>query len=358
MNQTSRPSIAAPATYTRPSATQLLDLVISNTAAGGFDVDAYHVMDRRDDNLISQEIINGASSGKFVYSFTISGKQVSGVSVVGARHLAYEYGGLRCTVLSSVEKTGNLWLFRTFPSSGTFEVRPERFRELEDEPDFYEIMLEISDIKTGNSIQVTKRESRQEKTRDGRLYDRPHYRTIAEAKAFRNGILSLLPQDVILKFKARNLPLADQKIDIGEDVISEKRAGVLQFAAAKGLPLDRHVVEDLTMDQIAGLAEAARTKDVAQFTNAATALGLLSAPDASDAATDERPAKAAEKRADGQMRGSDRARSTPKSRATRGEPQRAEDLPAADPETGEIEAAAEQESPPPVGAEASEDLFK
>lgn len=296
MNQTARPTITTTTALTRPSPNGLLDQVIQSTLRSGFDADAWHVMDRRDDELISEEVVNGATSGKFVYAFKLKGTEVSGVSVVGARHLAYEYGGLRCSILSSVEKTGNLWLFRTFPASGKFEVRPEHFRDLEDEPDFYEVMLEISDIKTGNSIQVTKRETRQGFSGDGKPYDKPHYRTVAEAKAFRNGILSLLPQDVILKFKTRNLPLAQQKVDIGEDVIAEKRAGILKFAASKGIPVERHAVSELTMEQIAGLAEAARTKDATLFTNAAMALGLIGQPAEAQAPGTDAPKQEAPRR--------------------------------------------------------------
>jgi hypothetical protein len=57
-------------------------------------------------------------------------------------------------------------------------------------------------------------------------------------------------------------------------VLDEKRAGVMRFAAQKALPLDRRRVEQLTIDQISGLGDAAREGDISAFAHAAQALGL------------------------------------------------------------------------------------
>ncbi len=313
MNQASRPSIAAAQTVTRPSAAGLLDQVISNTAATGFDPEAWHVINDRDNSLIADEILNGAGSSKFVYQFNLAGTNVTGISVVGARHLASSYGGIKHRMIASTLKRGSLFTFTSYPSDGSpMRVSAQVIPELADEDDFYSALVEIVDVKKGNSVQVEHSETRQEKRRDGSRYDRPHYQKIAQAKAYRNGILSVIPQDVQLEWKEQMLRLGKSDV-VTKSVIAEKRAGVLQFAAAKGIPVDRHAVEGLTMEQIAGLAEAARTKDAAQFTNAAAALGLIGT-DPGEEARQTKP------------------ESVRRTRARREEP-------AHDPETGEIEPA-------------------
>lgn len=353
MNQSSRPSIQpAVTTSTRPSASGLLDQVISNTAATGFDPEAWHVINDRDNALIADEVLNGSGSSKFVYQFNLAGTNVTGISVVGARHLASSYGGIRHRLIASTLKRGSLFTFTSYPSDGSpMRVSAQVIPELADEDDFYSALIEITDVKKGNAIQVEHSETRQEKRRDGSRYDRPHYQKIAQAKAYRNGVLSVIPQDVQLEWKEQMLRLGKSDI-VTKSVIAEKRAGVLQFAAAKGIAVNRHAVEDLTMDQIAGLAEAARTKDAAQFTNAAVALGLIEG--ASGEAADE-PAKADASRSAEPK--ADQPRRSTRSTRTRAEPERDES--AHDPETGEIEQQqpeARDERPEPPTADDG-DLF-
>ena len=341
MNQTSRPSIpAAVTTSTRPPASGLLDQVISNTAASGFDPEAWHVINDRDNALIADEVLNGSGSSKFVYQFNLAGTNVTGISVVGARHLASSYGGIKHRMIASTLKRGSLFTFTSYPSDGSpMRVSAQVIPELADEDDFYSALVEITDVKKGNAVQVEHSETRQEKRRDGSRYDRPHYQKIAQAKAYRNGVLSVIPQDVQLEWKEQMLRLGKSDV-VTKSVIAEKRAGVLQFAAAKGIPVDRHAIESLTMDQIAGLSEAARTKDAAQFTNAAAALGIVQGAQAEEAAQ-EAPAPAAK---------------PARSRTRRTEP-------AHDPETGEIasedRSTADDEPPPHFTADGSEqeDMF-
>jgi hypothetical protein len=45
---------------------------------------------------------------------------------------------------------------------------------------------------------------------------------------------------------------------ITESVIDQKRSNVLQFAAQKAIAIDRQAIDRLTLDQIAGLGDAAR----------------------------------------------------------------------------------------------------
>jgi hypothetical protein len=256
-----------------PRAIQTLEAVRSVTG-GGFDPDAWHVMDARDNELVSNEILHGAGSSTFVYDFEISGKQVSGVSVVGARHLAAHYRGLKHRLVASMQKSGELFVFQSFPAENMpMAVSASVVTELASEPDFYSSVVEVTDIKTGNAIQIERREARYEKRRDGSQYERPNYQTIAQSKAYRNAVLALVPQDVIIRWKAEMLKL--RKSDtITSSVIDEKRQNVLRFAAQHTIALDRRAVQDLTLDQIAGLGDAAREGALPAFANSARALGL------------------------------------------------------------------------------------
>jgi hypothetical protein len=270
MAETARPRPALVA----PRQVQTLEAVREVTG-GGFDVDAWHVMEARDDALIRDEILHGAGSSTFVYSFDIGGgKIVSGISVIGARHLAHYYKGLKHRMVASTAKTGKLLTFTSYPSEfGNMSMTTAVLDDLEAEEDFYSAICEIIDIKTGNSIQVERREARYEERRGGGWFERPNYPTIAQSKAYRNAILALLPQDVIIPWKLDQLKLKKEEI-ITASVLDEKRANVLHFAAQKAIALDRHAVEGLTLDQIAGMGDAAREGQLPAFVSAAQALGL------------------------------------------------------------------------------------
>lgn len=241
----------------------------------GFDPDVWHVMDARDNQLIQDQILHGAGSSAFVYSFMLAGTKVTGVSVVGARHLAAHYRGLKHRLVASVQKVGSVFTFTSYPGEyAPMAVNCQVIEELAHEADFYSIIVEMTDVKTGNSIQIERREARFEVRRDGNPYERPNYATIAQSKAFRNAVLSLVPQDLLIRWRDQQLALGkDEKITA--DVLSEKRANVLRFAAQKAIGLDRHAVEALTLDQIAGLGDAAREGQLPAFVNAAQALDLM-----------------------------------------------------------------------------------
>jgi hypothetical protein len=271
------PTVARPAATTQEQT--LLEQVLRNT--GAFDPEMYHVMDQRDDALIRDEVLNGVSSDAFVYAFNIMGKPVVGVSVKGAAHLAHSYGGIKHKLIASTKKNGPLFVFTQYPGEGhQMAVQAQRIPELEDEDDYYEVVVEVSDIKNGNTVQITKKETKHGKGQNG-IYERPHYETLAESKAFRNAVLRLLPQDVVEKFKANALAKG-KSADVTEDTIDEKRAGILQFAAAKGVAISRKQVEALTLAQISGLREAAR-QGIDQFKASAAALGLIAGDGAAPA---------------------------------------------------------------------------
>ena len=74
---------------------------------GGFDPDAWHVMQERDNDLIRSELMHGTANKAFVYSFDIKGTKVNGISVVGARELASQYKGIKSRIVATIEKRFN-----------------------------------------------------------------------------------------------------------------------------------------------------------------------------------------------------------------------------------------------------------
>jgi hypothetical protein len=283
----SRPQLVSP----RQVAT--LDAV--RTTTGGFDVDAWHVMEERDNALIADEVLHGPGSSTFVYSFNITGQRdpVAGISVVGARHLANHYKGLKHRLVASMQKTGALFVFTSYPAENLpMAVSASTVPELAEEEDFYAAICEMVDIKTGNAIQVERRELRFEERRGGGYFERPHYATIAQSKAYRNAVLALVPQDIVIRWKLDMLRLKKEEV-ITESVIDEKRANVLQFAAQKAIALNRQAVEHLTLDQIAGLGDAAREGRLPAFVEAARALGLDVAQESTEPARTPAAAAAA-----------------------------------------------------------------
>lgn len=249
---------------------------VRSVAGDRFDPDIWHVMEERDNALIADEILHGVASSSFVYSIEFSRDQppVTGISVIGARHLASHYGGLKHRLVASIQKIGELFTFTSYPAEGMpMSVSCGVVRELASEPDFFGAVVELTDIKTGNAIQIERRESRFEHRRDGSTYERPNYSTIAQSKAYRNAVLTIVPQDVQMQFKEQCLKLRKGET-ITAGVIDQKRQGVIRFAAAKAITIDRRRLEQLTLDQIGGLGDAARNEDMAAFAGAAAALGL------------------------------------------------------------------------------------
>jgi len=241
-------------------------------------------MERRDESLIEQEILSGSASSKFVYSFSLSSGPVSGISVVGARHLAYHYGGLQHRMIGSIEKRGALFVYTTYPHDGTgMKVETSYLHDLAGEDDFYGVLIEMTDVKKGNRIQVEKRESRTERKRDGGTFERPHFQVIAQSKAYRNAVLALVPQDVQLQWKEMQLKAGKGEV-VTASVADEKRAGVLRYAAAQAIAINRQALEALTLDQITGLGDAARGEGgKAAFLRAAAALRIVTVDGAEDA---------------------------------------------------------------------------
>jgi hypothetical protein len=261
------------ATNDRPNLPSLRTTIdMARNASGGFDAEAFWVMDKRDNQLVEDEILQGAGSKSFVYSFKISGKQVSGISVIGARHLAATYGGMRHRIIASIQKDGALHTITSYPT----EERPMAqsaaiLPELADEPDYYQCLVELTDLKTGNTLQVEARERRFESRDDGSHWEKPHFQKIAQSKAYRNAVINIIPQDVVLRWKLQQLALTET---ITDDVIGQKRKAILAYTAKAAIPLARDAVAQLTMEQISALSDVAREGDKARFMDALDGLGL------------------------------------------------------------------------------------
>lgn len=233
-----------------------------------FNPDAWHAMQQRDDQLIRDSILHGYAGKEYVYKFKISGSEVTGVSVVGARELASHYGGIKHRIVAAVDKTGSLFVFKSFePLSVQASIIPQ----LADEDDFYEVVIEITDIKTGNSIQVRKKETKTERRQNGSAYTRPHYDVIAESKAYRNGVLSIIPQSVIKEFEERALRSGNSSV---EKTIDQLREGAVAFGVKNGISIDRQALGSLTYAEIYGLGSAAGS-GAQVFREAAESLGIV-----------------------------------------------------------------------------------
>jgi hypothetical protein len=165
--------------------------------------------------------------------------------------------------------------------------------ELQGEPDFYACLIELTDLKTGNTLQVEVRERRYESRDDGSQWEKPHYQRIAQSKAYRNGVINIIPQDVVLRWKLEMLKLQKSEV-ITDSVIEQKRKGIMTYTASQGIPLLRHVVNDLTMEQIDGLSEAARTKDKEKFMAALGGLNLTEQQQKESGVEQEKPQRRVE----------------------------------------------------------------
>ncbi|MCB0085282.1 MAG: hypothetical protein KDE47_30290, partial [Caldilineaceae bacterium] len=214
-----------------------------------FDPDVYAVMEKRDDKLIADNIRYGVSSDIFVYKFPMDGKEVAGITIDGAEHLARHYGGLKHRIVASCHKFGATFKFQSYDP---FDVKATIIQELAAQPDYYEVLVELIDTHTGNSRQVTKQEFRMEKRKNSNDYfERKHYTTIAESKAYRNAVLSLVPKDVQEEFKQKCIAHG-QSEDIGSSVIDAKRDRCIRYATKHGIAIDRKVNEGLAWEQLSG----------------------------------------------------------------------------------------------------------
>ena len=258
----------------------LLNQVIQQTT---YDQEFAMAMAKRDETLIAEEVLHGALHSGYIYNFKgAGGAQMTGISVVGARELAYHYGGLHHKVLGVTRKQGSMF---TFESYDPLNITVQSVESLKDEPDYVAVRIRVIDTKKDNSIEITHQELLKERRNQEWLsrnpgadefFPRPHAQTIAASKAYRNAIRSLVPQHVQIEWLKLVKEIPQGQTDLTQDVLGEKRAAVIRYAASKGLSLDRQQVERLTLDQISGLSDAAREGNLPQFNAACQGLGLFS----------------------------------------------------------------------------------
>jgi len=280
MNDESRPALVPARIDTRSVALEKM--------SGGFDPDFWHVIDREDDALVADEVLNGARSGAFVYDFEIAGTKVQGISIVGAAYLARKYGGLKHRLVSSVEKRGGLFKFTSYPAEGVpMQVTASYVPEFAEDPDYYTVLCEVHDIKTGNAVQTERTELRFERRRDGTPYERPNFATIAQSKAYRNAVLRIVAPDVQQQFKVECVKLGKSK-DVTRSVIDEARGNIIAFAARHGIPLVRDQVFAMGMAEIDGLRAAVK-EGAPAFVRAIASLGLARHDEHHEQQQHERP---------------------------------------------------------------------
>ena len=126
-------------------------------------------------------------------------------------------------------------------------------------------------------------EMRWDTARDGKPYQNRHFATVAQAKAFRNAIEHVLPQDVVLAFVNNILEFRGEnkngKTEVGGH-LQDTRAKLRRYATSNGITIDVGALERQPLENLAGLGDAARAGRV-EFIAALTAAGLfLSAADA------------------------------------------------------------------------------
>jgi hypothetical protein len=275
-------------TFAQPSTVSLDSLrgapSVPALRQGTFDLDFYHAMQARDEALIADEILHGTISGSYTYSISQSGKApIEGISVLGARQLAYENGGIKSEILGSIAKRGPQLVFTSYPHDGhPFSVTVSSLIELKDDPDFYTVYMRTTDIKKGNTVPIEVTEMRYElKSDKSGYYERRHIEKIAQSKGHRNGVLALVSQEVVEAFKKKSLE-ARKNLDLTESVLDTRRNAITAYAIRKGIPINREKLMTMAMSQIEGIAKSANEDGLEAFTRALAVLGISRVTDIPD----------------------------------------------------------------------------
>jgi len=128
----------------------------------------YDLLDQRDEEQILAEIKGNIITEMF-YSFTIEGRKVTGVSWVGTKEIARQYGNVNMD-----------------------------FIKCEETPDSYIAIVKATDTKRGTSLLGTAMQSKTMKIRGEDKPDRFAY-TKAVSKAQRNAIRAIIPERYLLE---------------------------------------------------------------------------------------------------------------------------------------------------------------
>ena len=140
--------------------------------------EAYELLDRRDEEQILAEIKGNIITEMF-YSFPLDGRTVTGVSWVGTKEIARQYGGI------DVE-----------------------FIRVEETEDCFAAVVKARDTRRGTSLLGTASQAKVVQTRSGERVDRFAY-TKAVSKAQRNAIRAIIPERFLIEmyehFKRQDL---------------------------------------------------------------------------------------------------------------------------------------------------------
>lgn len=276
---------------TTPSPPENLPATIGHNSMA-MDEDMLRVISVRDEALVADEIMSG-SSGAFSYSFRMPGqsKPVTGISVVGARHLAVKYKFLQHRLVCSISKRDRMMTVTTYPHRGQpMKVEVHVLDELATVDDYYTVMIEMKDLQTGLVQQTEKTEARFKKrntknedsskseatnSKGGKpgYFENEHFETIAQAKAFRNGVIHILPQDVVQDFLAQSINAGSNQ-DLTQDYLEHARRGLLEFCTLKGIRAKKAAIWRLDLAQIETLRKA-RADGIERLRNALAALGCV-----------------------------------------------------------------------------------
>ncbi len=161
--------------------------------------EAFELITSTDNLLIKNAILNGYVGDEYIQQIMVEGKLIKHLTVIGCQALALFYGAIKAKVISTIDKTGELIIARNYGSY--LDVNAKCFKELSKQDDYYEIVMKVRNVITGQSTLVRVKESKVETNIVGDPYERHHYDVIAEFKAFSMGVLRVIPENVIKEFK-------------------------------------------------------------------------------------------------------------------------------------------------------------
>ena len=130
--------------------------------------EAYELLDQRDEEQILAEIKGNIITEMF-YSFKMDGREVTGVSWVGTKEIARQYGGINMD-----------------------------FVRVDETPLAYIAICKATDTRRGTSLLGTAMQSKLMQTRAGEVEDRFAY-TKAVSKAQRNAIRAIIPERFLIE---------------------------------------------------------------------------------------------------------------------------------------------------------------
>lgn len=130
--------------------------------------EAYELLDKRDEEQILAEIKGNIITEMF-YSFKMEGREVTGISWVGTKEIARQYGGINIDYV-----------------------------DLKETPSSYMAIVKATDTKRGTSLLGTAMQPKTMNTRNGEVDDK-FASTKAISKAQRNAIRAIIPERFLIE---------------------------------------------------------------------------------------------------------------------------------------------------------------